>query len=302
MSAFNAYTAPIPDRSLRRATVKCARSISTLNYAAPGADNMNTRRPGDRLEAIYLEIETESGASGLWGPIEEWQAFPIWKTLRPFLLGRDALASELLFDQMARLDRHGRSGMYMTAISAMDCALWDLKGKVLEPAGLPALGRADAAAVPAYASMLGYSVTAGRGRRELPGDQGAGLLRAQKWFFRYGPADGEAGKRENLAMAQAVRTAVGPDYKLMFDAFMGWDLNLCHRYGAGTGAVNPVWLEEPVPPERVGAFRKIRPYPPCRSPPVSTSTPAGRRVSCWSTMRSIFCRTIPTGPVGSASW
>jgi L-rhamnonate dehydratase len=73
--------------------------------------------------AIYVEICTDEGVSGLFGPIDESQAFVIQRWLRPFLIGRDPLANELLLDQMLRLDRHGRSGLFMTGVSPVDCAL-----------------------------------------------------------------------------------------------------------------------------------------------------------------------------------
>ncbi|MEZ4612571.1 MAG: hypothetical protein R2838_20395, partial [Caldilineaceae bacterium] len=100
-----------------------------FNTTAPRP--VRTPQTGQALAALYVQIDTDEGISGFWGPIEEWQTQIIWTTLGPFLLGRDPLASELLFDQMARLDRHGRSGYFMTAVSAIDCALWDLKGKAL---------------------------------------------------------------------------------------------------------------------------------------------------------------------------
>ncbi len=81
---------------------------------------------------------------------------------------------------------------------------------------------------------------------------------AQKWFFRYGPGDGDAGMAKNLAMAQAVREAVGPDYTLMFDAFMGWSTSYAVVMAQRLAPLRPLWLEEPIPPERVGALRKIR--------------------------------------------
>ena len=70
--------------------------------------------------------------------------------------------------------------------------------------------------------MLGFSTTPDEAAATALAykEQGYG---AQKWFFRHGPGDGEAGKAKNVAMATAVREAVGPAYKLMFDAFMGWD-------------------------------------------------------------------------------
>ena len=82
------------------------------------------------MEGIYVEIETDEGIVGRWGPIERPQAFVIRESLRPYLIGRDALATEILWDQMQRMNRHGRSGLFMTGISAVDCALWDLKGKI----------------------------------------------------------------------------------------------------------------------------------------------------------------------------
>jgi len=98
---------------------------------------------GDPIHALYVEIQTDEGVSGLFGPIEEWQIFPIRKPLRSLLIGRDPLAIELLHDQMVRLDRHGRSGLYMTAISALDIALWDLKGKAWQQPIYSLLGGAN---------------------------------------------------------------------------------------------------------------------------------------------------------------
>jgi L-alanine-DL-glutamate epimerase-like enolase superfamily enzyme len=90
-------------------------------------DETPTSAP-QQIRATYVEIQAEAGIAGLFGPIEAPQAFLIEQMLRPFLIGRDPLATELLLDQMLRMHRHGRSGMFMTAVSAVDCALWDLKG------------------------------------------------------------------------------------------------------------------------------------------------------------------------------
>ena len=213
--------------------------------------------PGKALSAYYLEIIPEQGPSGLWGPIESYQTHTILTVLRPYLLGRDSLAIELLHDQMLRLDRHGRSGYFMTAVSAVDCALWDLKGKAWEQPVYRLLGGPTRPAVPVYASMLGFSIepdSAATVAAEYA-QMGYG---AQKWFFRHGPGDGEAGKARNLAMAAAVREAVGPAYKLMFDAFMGWDTAYAVEMVRGLAPLNPTWMEEPVPPERLSALRRIR--------------------------------------------
>jgi L-alanine-DL-glutamate epimerase-like enolase superfamily enzyme len=243
--------------AVRKEAAKPLQSRQGLqNDIYPDLDTFNPVRSPE-IKAIYIEVQTDEGASGLFGPIQRSQAFIIYDDLRPFLIGRDPLATELLFDQMIRLNRHGRSGVFMTAISPIDCALWDLKGKAWNQPIYRLLGGPTRPAVPAYASMLGYSTepeAAAAAAREFK----AKGYQAQKWFFRYGPGQGQAGLEKNLAMAQAVREAVGPHYPLMFDAFMSWNVQYATHMAQALEPLHPTWLEEPIPPERVGEFRKLR--------------------------------------------
>ena len=225
-------------------------------FNRPPANTSSASAP-QQLQAIYVEVQAGTGVSGLFGPIEMAQAFVIAQTLRPFLLGRDALATELLLDQMLRLDRHGRSGLFVTAISAIDCALWDLKGKAWGQPVYRLLGGPTRPTVPAYASMLGFSVEPAAAVEVARAYQAQGFG-AQKWFFRHGPGDGAEGIERNLALAAALREALGPYYPLMFDAFMGWDLPYATAMVRALVPLNPTWMEEPIPPERVGALREIR--------------------------------------------
>jgi L-alanine-DL-glutamate epimerase-like enolase superfamily enzyme len=210
-----------------------------------------------QISAAYVEIQTSEGISGLFGPIDDAQAFVIRQFLRPFLVGRDPLATELLHDQMLRIHRHGRSGLFMTGLSAIDCALWDLKGKAWDLPVHRLLGGPTRPAVPAYASMLGYSIQPAEAAAVAAQYQSQGFG-AQKWFFRYGPADGEAGKTQNVALARALREALGPHYTLMFDAFMGWDVPYATAMARLLEPFHVTWLEEPIPPERVSGLREIR--------------------------------------------
>ncbi len=216
-----------------------------------------TLKSGDLKKDIFLEIHTDEDIIGLFGPIESYQAYLIASILGPFLLGRDPLAVETLNDQMLRLHRHGRSGMFVTAVSSVDCALWDLRGKWARQPVYQMLGGPTRAEVPAYASMLGSSVTpdlAAQAAAEVK-SQGYG---AQKWFFRYGPGDSEAGKSKNVAMARAVRAAVGDEYPLAFDAYMGWDEPYARDMFAALEPIHPLWIEEPLFPERTGSLAKLR--------------------------------------------
>ncbi len=210
-----------------------------------------------RISAIYVEVQSRDGLSGIFGPIDRHQAFIIANDLRPFLLGRDALATELLYDLMLRLNRHGRSGLFMTAVSAIDCALWDLKGKAWGQPIYRLLGGPTRSEIPAYASMLGFSVEPEEAAQSAQEFAAKGF-KAQKWFFRHGPSDGMAGLVKNIEMAQAVREAVGPFYMLMFDAFMSWTVPYATQMLQALEPLNPTWMEEPIPPERVSEFVKLR--------------------------------------------
>lgn len=209
------------------------------------------------VAADYVEVRTDEGISGVFGPIDESQRYVIERHLRSFLIGRDPLAIETLSDQMLRLHRHGRSGLFMTGISAVDCALWDLKGKAWNQPLYRLLGGPTRPTVPAYASMLGHSVDPERAAQTARETQAEGYT-AQKWFFRYGPGDGEAGKAKNLALVAALREALGSQYPLMMDAFMGWDPTYAREMLRVLEPYNLTWMEEPFPPERVGSFAKLK--------------------------------------------
>ncbi len=223
----------------------------------PAQSPPSLNEPAGSIEAIYVEVVADDGVSGNFGPIDEQQAFVIRTLLRPFLIGRDALAIELLHDQMLRLNRHGRSGFFMTAMSVIDCALWDLRGKAWGQPVYRLLGGPTRDNVPAYASMLGFSVEPHAAAATALQYQEAGFA-AQKWFFAYGPRDGAAGQEANLALALALREALGPHYPLMFDAFMGWDVSYAREMAGLLAPMRPRWLEEPIPPERVGGLRRVR--------------------------------------------
>lgn len=209
------------------------------------------------IQALYLQVDTDDGIQGLYGPIDSYQTAPILNTLRPFLLGRDPLASEFLYDAMIRMDRHGRSGYFMTSVSAVDLALWDLKGKAWGQPVFRLLGGPTRDKVPAYASLLSYSIQPEDVAKVATEYKAMGYP-AQKWFFRHGPGSGTPGIEANLALAHSVRSAVGAHYPLMFDAFMAWDMPYARNMLRELEAINPTWMEEPIPPERVGSFADLR--------------------------------------------
>jgi len=113
---------------------------------------------GFEISTVFLEIESSEGVTGLAGPIPLAVASIVAHSLRPLLLGRCPIASEKLWDQMHRSLVHGRQGDAMLAISAVDCALWDLRGKWMQQPVYKLLGGPTRDEIPAYASMLGFAV------------------------------------------------------------------------------------------------------------------------------------------------
>lgn len=222
-------------------------------FAARGSSWSNSKRH----TATYVEVQADNGLSGIFGPIFAEQV-PLIKTkLTPYLVGRDPLAYELLWDLMYRQDRHSRKGYLMLAISAVDNALWDLRGK---HHGLPVhrlLGGPTRDRIDCYASMLGHSLEPGlvRQRAQAMVQQG---YKAQKWFFRYGPADGLEGMSKNVELARQVREAVGPNIEIMFDSWMGWDMTYTIRLAERIAEFRPRWIEESVPADRLVDFANIR--------------------------------------------
>ncbi len=226
-------------------------------YPEFAARGVAARTEDGILSATYVEIATDEGPTGIFGPIFPEQVPLIRARLAPYLIGADPLAGERLWDILYRQDRHARKGYQMMAISAVDCALWDLRGKVANEPVYRLLGGPTRERVACYASMLGFSHDPGL-IRERAQQMAAVGFKAQKWFFRYGPGDGLEGMAKNVAMVRTVREAVGPEIEIMLDAFMGWDAPYTIRMLQRIEEYQPRWMEEPVPPDRLADFAEIR--------------------------------------------
>ncbi len=214
-------------------------------------------RPGTiNKTALYLAIKTDQGLEGLYGPIDSEAAVVVDRQLRPFLLGRPALAVETLWDQMFRLNRHSRASHYMMAISAVDNALWDLRGRYYETPVYRLLGGPTREKATIYGSTLGYSVEPDAAARKAAELKQAGLSH-QKWFLAYGPGDGGAGLEKNIALVRSLREAVGPEVDLMFDAFQGWDYNYAVNWCRAVEQYRPRWIEEAFAVDKMESFVQL---------------------------------------------
>jgi L-alanine-DL-glutamate epimerase-like enolase superfamily enzyme len=143
----------------------------------------------------------------------------------------------------------GRGGPTVLALSAFDIALWDLKAK---RAGLPLyrlLGGFDAR-VPCYAGGIDL---------DLPLD---GLLAQTddnlgKGFRAIKMKVGRAKLGEDVERLAAMRAHLGDGFPLMVDANMKWTADIAIRAARAFAAYDPVWLEEPIPPDDMAAHARV---------------------------------------------
>ncbi|MFC1718079.1 enolase C-terminal domain-like protein [Candidatus Poribacteria bacterium] len=205
---------------------------------------------------VFLQIDTDEGVSGVAGPIGSSQA-SIIRGFKSTLLGEDPRAHERIWDILYRQSVHGRKGNTMMAISTIDCALWDLKGKWANAPVYHLLGGPTRDKIPAYASALGYSLEPEKVRERAISMVEEGY-RAMKWFFRNGPMDGPEGITKNVELVRTLREAVGDDVDIMLDCWMSWDVPYTIKMAERIEQYHPRWIEEPVLPDKIESCAAIR--------------------------------------------
>ncbi len=210
------------------------------------------------VRLLFLEILTDEGLAGFYGPIDLAAALHVTTLLKPVLVGRDPMPwQRLWYDLLALYRRHGWVGAIMMAISAVDNTLWDLRGKA---AGVPVhrlLGGPTRDSIRAYASMGGFSHEPGALADHAVATRKEGFT-AQKWFFDAGARSGRAEMVEDLALVRNVRESVGDDYDLMFDAGMKWDVDYAIGMAREMIPYRPTWLEEPVHASQMNGYVRVK--------------------------------------------
>ena len=205
--------------------------------------------------ALLVEVVGEDGMSG-WG-----EAFgpprliaPVVDFYKPMLVGADALATDLLWQTLYnRLRDHGQKGLAIEALSAVDIALWDLKGRHL---GLPIhrlLGGPLRERVQAYATGF---------YRKRDGDPLQYLLAETEERVAAGFSAIKLklgfGINEDVRLCQAMRKAIGDEIGIMVDANHADDAPAAIQLGRRIEELDIGWFEEPVPPEDLSGYREVK--------------------------------------------
>lgn len=208
------------------------------------------------LEMTFIEVRAENGEQGLFGPVTPPISPPLLRVIQAALIGQSLFAYEACWEALFRAERHGRSGHYIAAIGAVDCALWDLRARLLDLPVFVLLGGPTRVDVPCYASLLGFEADSDEGEEVALRVRAMGFA-AQKWALRDGPAQGERGLARNVARVARLRQTLGKHYALMFDALGAWTceyaqtmLRLLQPYGIS-------FLEEPVGAAEEVAYQRL---------------------------------------------
>jgi L-alanine-DL-glutamate epimerase-like enolase superfamily enzyme len=210
---------------------------------------------------LVLEIMTDDGLVGVGNaalaPRVTKQVIDLY--LKPLLIGADPWDIEFLWQAMYRKTMaFGRKGIGMTAISAVDIALWDLLGKSARQPVYRLLGGRTKPRIPVYASRL-YSTPLEELSAEARRYKQEGY-RAMKLRFGWGPVDGAAGMARNVDLVRTVREAVGAEVDVMADAYMGWTLDYAKRMLPRLEPFHLRWLEEPLVPDEVHGYAELKAY------------------------------------------
>jgi len=171
------------------------------------------------------------------------------------LIGENPMATEKLWDMMRRASSpYGTAGITSYAISAVDNAIWDLKGKLIGKPVYELLGGPVKNDIFCYASntLLKYKTS----------DYIDWFLelgfKAVKVFLRHGPDEGISGLNKNIEIVAKTREQIGPDIELAVDSWMSSNIEYAVRLSEGLKPFKIKWLEDYMLPEDMDSYSKLR--------------------------------------------
>ncbi|PXX19128.1 D-galactarolactone cycloisomerase [Paraburkholderia tropica] len=207
-----------------------------------------------------VRIRTTDGIEG-WGETFSVGLQPpeiaetvIESALKPLLLGKNPLDTEVLWNNMyVRTRDFGRKGVVLGAISAVDIALWDICGKVANQPVWQLLGGAFRQRVQCYAT--GFFRPEGQGQSAA---MAAEAKRHESAGFSIMKVKLGFGLNDDIAVMHAIRDTLAPETQLMVDVNHAYSANEAIRLGRALDAMRLRWLEEPVVPEDLAGYRRVR--------------------------------------------
>jgi len=205
-------------------------------------------------ETLLVRIETDEGLYG-WGESQapigpEVAQNIVERLLSPLLLGADPRQTAVLWDLMYHsMNVRGQStGFMLDAISGIDMALWDIKGKLAGASVTGLLGGPFRTRLPTYVSGLRAGTP--ELRAELAHRYFAEGFHAVKLFLG-------KGIQNDITEARVIRENLGEGKVLLSDLFWVYTLPEAEYLGRALEEIGIGWIEAPLPPEDVRGHAKL---------------------------------------------
>lgn len=230
---------------------------------------------GVKYNWTLLKIYTDEGFTGV-GEATNWPGSQIVeaaaKELGQRIIGLDPMRTDFIWTKLYRdMNWVGPYGASMCAISGIDMALLDLKGKVYGAPCYELLGGATRRDILLYAN---YWFTGGGHNVEDYTSQALKVKEAGFTGLKFDPfahtnylygedlsSDlGLTEKQQDLAfdVSKAVRDAVGPDFDMMIETHAMLNYRVAVRMAERLSQLNITWYEEPAGPESADTLRAMR--------------------------------------------
>lgn len=226
-------------------------------------------------EWTFVQVETDEGITG-WGEATNYPGGGSFLTaqlvlmLKDVLVGEDPANIEPLWHKMYRRYTYlGARGLPTTAISAIDIALWDIKGKALGKPIYDLLGGKFRDSIRLYANgWFGGCSTPDQFAEAAKKVVATGhdaikldpFLEMRPYHTGYitGQISAE-GEELGCNIVAALRSALGPKVEILIDAHGHYNVPTAVRLANRLYAESRIdWFEEPVPPEGYDALRAVR--------------------------------------------
>jgi D-galactarolactone cycloisomerase len=217
------------------------------------------RVTGTRQAALCV-VSTDAGIEGVgeafyFGGPATVVATLMRDGLGPLLLGCDPMDTSVIWDRLYNWTRdQGQKGLTISALSAVDIALWDIKGKALGVPVSTLLGGAYRRRARVYATGL-YEP---QGVPSIP----AALVNEALGYAKAGFCGMKLkvgyDLRTDVTYVRAIREAIGRDLLLMVDANHAYNASEAIRLAREMEPYDITWFEEPVPPEDLDGYLEIK--------------------------------------------
>ncbi len=208
-------------------------------------------------DSLIVRIKTEDGLTGVGFTLGYDGSLAMVSLVdciyRPILIGANALHSEALSSEMYRQSiQAGRRGAALRAMSAIDIALWDLRGKAANMPVMHLLG--------VHSTNLRCYATGGYYRDGQTIDELVQEISSyvEQGFTAVKLKVGKFTAAQDAERLRAVRKALGDSVDILLDANGGWpDSNTAIAALRRLEEYRPFWIEEPVRADNISAMSRI---------------------------------------------